>query len=135
MNPKRIFKLSLLLTVCASFCEAAEVHDQYLVYLGTYTGAKSKGIYVSTLTAKTGELTPPQLVAETPNPTFLTIHPKQKVFYAANEVGKFQGKPSGIVTAYAIDSASGKLTMLNQQPSGGNGPCHVATDTAGKVAL
>jgi 6-phosphogluconolactonase len=74
-------------------------------------------------------------VAETPNPTFLTIHPNSKVLYAANEVGKFQGKTSGIVTAYAIDSSSGNLTILNQQPSGGGGPCHVATDVEGKVVL
>ena len=121
--------------VCSWFVAAAEHADQYLVYIGTYTGAKSKGIYVSRLDVKTGELSAPELAAESANPTFLTIHPNNKVLYAANEIGKFEGKPSGGVSAYSIDPASGKLTLLNQQPSGGVGPCHVATDHSGKVAL
>jgi 6-phosphogluconolactonase len=135
MNSKRALFVSLLIIVCACCSRAADVHDQYLVYIGTYTGVKSKGIYVSTLNAKTGALTPPLLAAEVTSPSFLAIHPNNKVLYAANEVGRFQGKPSGAVTAYSIDSTSGKLTMLNQQPSGGGGPCHVATDAEGKVAL
>jgi 6-phosphogluconolactonase len=109
--------------------------SEYLVYVGTYTGEKSKGIYSSRLDMKTGELSPPKLAAETPNPTFLAVHPNNKVLYAANETSKFNGKPSGAVTAFSIDPASGTLTLLNQQLSGGAGPCHVALDHSGKVAL
>jgi len=42
-----------------------------LVYFGTYTGAKSKGVYVSRLDPASGTLTPPQLAAETSSPSFL----------------------------------------------------------------
>ncbi len=108
--------------------------NQLLGYIGTYTGAKSKGIYAFRLDAS-GAMSQPTLVAETPNPTFLAIHPNQRFLYAANEVDNFAGKKSGAVTAYAIDSKSGKLTLLNQQPSGGDGPCHLMVDSTGKNVL
>jgi 6-phosphogluconolactonase len=125
-----------LLTIDARFCAGAENSPQeYLVYIGTYTGPKSKGIYAYRLDMKTGALTSLGLAAQTPNPTFLAIHPNHKSLYAANEIGKFEGKSSGAVSAFSIESDSGKLTLLNQKPSGGGGPCHVAVDQSGQVVL
>jgi 6-phosphogluconolactonase len=39
------------------------------------------------------------------------------------------------VSAFRIEGSSGKLTLLNQQASGGTGPCHVAVDATGKCVL
>ena len=66
-----------------------------LVYFGTYTGEKSKGIYASRLDLASGALTPPALVAETPNPSFLAVHPTGNFLYAANEVREFNQQPGG----------------------------------------
>ena len=41
---------------------------------------------------ETGVLSPPQLAAETPNPTFLDLNPQGKFLYAANEISRFEGK-------------------------------------------
>src|SRR5690606_11341082 len=41
----------------------------------------------------------------------------------------------GSVSAFAINPADGSLTLLNSQPSGGAGPCHLVTDRAGKNVL
>lgn len=106
-----------------------------VVYIGTYTGKASKGIYTTRLDPKTGALTPVTLAAETPSPSFLALNPKAPFLYAVNEVNKFQDKASGGVTAFAIDRATGKLTELNAQPSGGAGPCHVAVDATGSSVL
>lgn len=108
-----------------------------LVYFGTYTGEKtgSKGIYVSRLDRRTGALTTPELAAETANPSFLAIHPARDFLYAANEVGTFEGKPSGSVTAFAIDRTTGRLRALNQQASAGAGPAHLVTDKGGSNVL
>ena len=73
-----------------------------LVYFGTYTGAKSKGIYVSHLDLATGKLNAPELAAEIASPSFLAIHPNHRFLYAVNEVGNFAGKRSGAVTAFSI---------------------------------
>lgn len=108
---------------------------ELLVYVGTYTGEKSKGIYVSRLDLGSGALTPPELAAEIPNPSFLAVHPSRPLLYAVNEVGTFDGKPTGSVSAFAVDAASGQLTPLNRQPSGGAGPAHVSTDRAGRHVL
>ena len=118
--------------LCPTVQAASE--NETLGYIGTYTGPKSKGIYSFRLDSS-GRISPPALVAETENPTFLAIHPNQRFLYAANEVGKFGGKKSGSVTAFAIEAKSGKLTQLNQQPSGGDGPCHLMVDASGKNVL
>jgi len=106
-----------------------------LVYLGTYTGEKSKGVYVSRLDLATGALSRPELAAETASPSFLAVHPSQNFLYAINEIGEFQGKASGSVSAFAIDRSTGRLTALNQQPSVGRGPAHLVVDKAGRNVL
>ncbi|MBI3465127.1 MAG: lactonase family protein, partial [Planctomycetes bacterium] len=110
---------------------------EMLVYVGTYTGAKSKskGIYVFRLDLASGKATAPQLAAETANPSFLAIHPNRRFLYAVGELESFSGKPGGAVSAFALDAHSGKLTLLNQQPSGGAGPCHLVVDRTGKSVL
>ncbi len=106
-----------------------------MIYIGTYTAGKSKGIYLIKMDTQTGHLTQPELVAEISNPSFLAIHPSQKYLYAVNEDGKFKGQDSGSVTAYAIQPETGKLTLLNQQASQGAGPCHISLDKTGNNAL
>jgi 6-phosphogluconolactonase len=106
-----------------------------LVYFGTYTGEKSKGVYVSRLDLASGALTPPELAGETTSPSFLAVHPSQNFLYAVNEIGNFQGKESGSVTAFAIDRTTGRLTALNQQPSVGRGPAHLVVDKTGRNVL
>ena len=105
------------------------------VYVGTYTGPSSKGIYLLELDPTSGTLTPKGVAAETPSPSFLAIHPNQQFLYAANEVGSFKGKPTGSVSAFAIDRATGELTLLNQRSSGGADPCYVTVDPTGRYVL
>jgi len=114
---------------------AAEAPDSMWVYVGTYTRGASKGIYAFRLNLKTGELTPKGLAAETVSPSFLAIHSNGKFLYAANEVGDFKGSKSGGVSAFSIDRKSGRLTLLNDQLSGGGGPCHLVVDKTGRNVL
>ena len=113
----------------------AVVGAEFHVYFGTYTGAKSKGIYLSRFDSTSGRLTEPQLAAETRNPSFLVVHPTERFLYAVGEVSDAQGQRAGAVSAYLIDGKTGKLTLLNQQTSGGTGPCHISVDGTGKCAL
>lgn len=104
-------------------------------YIGTYTGDKSQGIYVSALDLATGALAPMVLAGETNSPSFLAMHPSGDFLYAVSEVPTFDGRKSGAVTAWRIDRDSGQLTLLGQDPSGGPGPCHLVVDAAGKTVL
>src|SRR4051794_38509699 len=109
--------------------------NELLVYFGTYTGATSKGIYVSRLNTSTGAVSAPQLAAETPNPSFLAVRPQGDFLYAVNEVSTFNGEPVGSVSAFAIDKATGMLTALNQRSSAGPGPAPLSLDRDGRSVL
>src|SRR5262249_6552338 len=52
--------------------------EKLWVYVGTYTGGPSKGIYRLDLDLATGKLSEPVLAAETANPSFLAIHPNRR---------------------------------------------------------
>jgi 6-phosphogluconolactonase len=109
--------------------------QEMLVYVGTYTDGRSKGIYLFRMDLTSGQLTPIGLAAETANPSFLAIHPNHRYLYAVNEIGNFEGTDSGAVSAFALDPVTGKLTPLNQQSSRGGGPCHLIVDREGKDVL
>ena len=49
-------RLSFLMALFAAAAIAAP--KNYLVYFGTYTGEKSKGVYVSEFDSRTGKLSP-----------------------------------------------------------------------------
>jgi 6-phosphogluconolactonase len=112
-----------------------DVPSKYWVYFGTYTGGGSEGIYAVEFDAKTGETGQVKLVAETTQPSFVALHPSGKFLYAVNETVEYQGKPSGYVTAFAIDPQTAALKELNQQSSLGGAPCHLIVDPAGKFVL
>ena len=113
--------------------------DATLVYVGTYTTGKStsKGIYLFGLESKgpVDLLVPLGIAAETVNPSFLDIDRKRRLLFAVSEVSDFEGKQVGAVSAFSIDPATGKLTLINQQPSMGTGPCHLVLDKAGRHVL
>ena len=85
-----------------------------LVFIGTYTGGPSKGIYTYELNLGNGTLRDLGLAAEAQSPSFLSIHPNKKFLYAVNEVNTYDGKKTGAVSGFKIDAASGKLTKLNR---------------------
>jgi 6-phosphogluconolactonase len=119
--------------LAAAVAHAADY--QYLVFVGTYTEKGSKGIYAYRFDPVTGGADSIGLMAETANPSFLAVDPKHKYLYAVNEIDNFQGGHTGAVTAYAIDRDTGKLSSLQQVPSFGADPAHLALDESGRYLL
>lgn len=115
----------------------AENKNWYLMYVGTYTqdGSTSKGIYAYRYDAGSAKVTSIGLAAQTINPSFLAVHPNHRFLFAVNEIGDYKGQKSGAVSAFAIDSTTGKLTLLNQVASGGADPCYITVDKTGKFVL
>jgi 6-phosphogluconolactonase len=105
------------------------------VYLGTYTGKGSEGIYLSELDLTTGKLTEPKLAAKTANPSFLALHPTKPLLFAVNEMPAAAGKTGGSVTALSINPHTSMLAKLHAQTSAGNGPCYVSVDHTGQCVL
>lgn len=114
------------------------------VYVGTYTapntapgGTKpstSVGIYVYKMTGANGALSLIQTVP-TQNPSWVTIDPAMKNLYCTVELGTVNGKPGGMVQAYAINPANGTLTFLNQQLTLGTYPAHCNVHPSGRYLL
>ena len=144
MGMKKLIHYAVLITTLFAACfwlvnargdERSHTMSDYLVYIGTYTGPKSHGIYVYKLSSATGKLTPLGLAAESTNPAFLAIHPNHRYLYAVNEIANYDGKKSGSVSAFSIDRKTGKLTFLNVVASGDPGPCHVTIDQTGRYVF
>ncbi len=130
-----LLALSLVTATAKNLPSNRSPKNKYLLYVGTYTEKDSKGIYAFRFDAATNDLTPLGLAAETTNPSFLAIDPTRRSLYAVNEVSNYKGASSGAVTAFAVNHQTGKLSLLNQVPSGGADPCYIAFDKTGKFAL
>lgn len=108
---------------------------EYFMYIGTYTGAESKGIYAYRFDPASGKLSAIGLAADSESPSFLAAHPNGKFLYAVNEIDQFQGEKTGSVSGFAIEPHTGKLTLLNRVSSLGDGPAHLSLDKTGKYVF
>jgi 6-phosphogluconolactonase len=121
----------LLLFSSSQTSGKAGAKGQFLAYVGTYTTkTSSKGIYALRFDTATGKLSAIGVAAETPDPSWVAVHPNGKYAYAANEAGK-----ASMVSAFAVDAKSGKLALLNQMPALGEDPCYLSFDKTGKYLL
>ena len=149
MKKSLSFLILLSLAVAGAHSQSESAGD-YWVYFGTYTGfvymkeglpagtSRSKGIYVSKFHPATGELSKPSLAAEIVNPAFLAIHPNHRFLYAVTEDPLSLGPNfdhSSYVTAYSIDSATGKLHLLNTLTTGGTSTCYLSIDKTGHYLM
>ncbi len=113
--------------------------DMTDVYVGTYTETvyfssgkilhgQGKGIYQLAFDPDHGRLKTVSVAEGVRNPSYLARSSSGGALYAVNEVKKTQDTSCGSVSAFAVDPASGKLSLINRQPTGGDDPCHVAVD-------
>jgi 6-phosphogluconolactonase len=129
LNPSVLISaLSLATTMSAS---------SQLIYVGTYTnkGVDSRGIYAVRLDTDTGRLSEPGLAAEAANPTFLALHPNGRMLYALSETNAVQGKPGGGARSFQIEPATGRLTPLDLQSTGGFAGAHLGLDPAARTLV
>ncbi|WP_322043092.1 lactonase family protein [Paraburkholderia sp. J67] len=108
----------------------------YDLIVGTYTGAKSEGIYVYRFDSKTGDMKQVS-VAKTVNPSYLVVSRDKRFVYAVNELPGDNGPASlrGDVSAFGFDAASGQLTFLDKVSAQGNDPCYLSLSPDGKYLL
>lgn len=119
-----------ILLVAVSLLTISMLQAQnYFLFVGTYSGTGSKGIYVYSFDAATGNS---KLVSHTSgveNPSYLAIGPNGKIVYACNETASPSG---GKVSAFRFNKSDGSLKLLNQQATAGDHPCYIAVDKKNK---
>lgn len=111
------------------FTLTAATAQEYFLFIGTYTGTGSKGIYVYKFNATTGKATWVSNTDSVVNPSYLAITGDGKMVYACTETRTVN---AGGVSAFRFDKATGKLSFVNKQSSGGDNPAYVAVDKKGK---
>ena len=105
------------------------------VYIGTYTtryASKGEGMYAATFDPESGSLSNVRVAASAVDPSFLSIHPTLPLLYAVGQVN-VDGKHRGGINAYAIEAKG--LRLVNGQPTGDRGPCHLIVDGGGNYVL
>src|SRR5947209_6625949 len=127
--------LTTILPIRATSEATAALNSKYFLFIGTYTDKESKGIYAYRFDPGGHQLVSLGLVAETANPSFVTVDVGGRFLYAVNEVPKYKGEASGGVSSFAVDRRSGRLSQLNEVPSRGSDPCYLALDKSGKYVL
>jgi 6-phosphogluconolactonase len=130
---QRFFLATLALAAFISVHAAPATTDR--LYIGTYTNHGSQGIYVCDFDPASGTLTSPELAAATADPSFLALAPSRRYLYAINETDHFNGQPTGGVSAFSIDPATGKLTLRNQVSSLAPGPAYITLDKSAHYVL
>ncbi len=104
------------------------------IYVGTYslpirfgTGeileGKGKGIYLYEFDTESAVLSLVNVTESVDNPSFLEINKDITRMYAVNELKTYDGKQSGSVSAFQINS-DGSLKLMNRLATEGQDPCH-----------
>ena len=101
------------------------------VYFGTQATHADRGLYVAELNQATGSLSAAHRVADKSNSVFMAFSPDQSHLYALAEVSRFGGRPVEAIESYSTDRATGRLTSIGEQVSGGSEACHLSMDPKG----
>ena len=111
--------ITLLVGCVPSPKNETELTNIQPILIGTYTDGLSEGIYQVSFDKKEGGLSNLRLVAESTNPSFLTVNNSADEVFAVTE-----NDPGGLVI-YARQP-NGELIKKSQLPTEGIHPCHVA---------
>lgn len=107
----------------------AHAQDQgQWVYFGSRSTEPGQGIVAARFDDKSGRLSPVGIVAQVTKPGWLLAHPKLPVLYSVSEPGG-----GSRAFAFTIDRTSGKLSPINDVPSGGIGATHLAFDEGSRA--
>lgn len=121
----------LILLIGFAGCSNEQQYKE-IIYVGTFDGRDSQGIYVFEFNRETGELLELQTVSNRTGPNFQALHPDGHTLYSVSGDAFSEDSRHGTVSAYSIDSETGLLTLINENSGAGRGPAHVSVDPLGR---
>ena len=101
------------------------------MYVGSFTGegrGHGEGLSVFHRAGQSDRWQRIQLLKELADPSFVIVDRQQRCLYSVHGDGTQ-------ATAYRIDQATGGLSVLNQQPTGGRNGVHLAIDATGRFLV
>jgi 6-phosphogluconolactonase len=128
---------------------ADETGAPLMAYVGTFSSplrdvlptqvdlppGNGRGIHLFRVNRSTGALTPAGEYELGTSPSCLALNGAGTRLYSANETDRVGENKEGTVSAFSIDRANGKLTLLNTVRSGGAGPTYVSVHPSEKFLL
>jgi 6-phosphogluconolactonase len=128
---------------------ADEAGGALMAYVGTFSSplrdvlptqvdlppGNGRGIHLFQVNRTTGALTAAGIYELGTSPSCLVVNSKGTRLYSANETDRVGDNKEGTVSAFSINRADGKLTLLNTVRSGGAGPTYVSIDPTGRFLL
>jgi 6-phosphogluconolactonase len=105
-----------------------------IVLFGTYAPGDQQGIYAAQFDPQSGRLGPARRAADLPNPGFFALARDQRTLVAVGRGAAGTPLAEGRIAALRLDPATGNAELLNELPTQGRGPCHVALHPNGRFA-
>lgn len=105
--------------------------DPTFMYVGSFTSparGDGEGLGVYRMDRVSGAWTLVQLLKDLVNPSFLALDRSARFLYSSHGDGTE-------ATAYRVNQETGHLTVLNQQPAGGENGAHLAIDGTGRFLV
>lgn len=97
--------------------------ESFELFIGTYTGQGSNGIYKTTFSSGSGQLSLPELLIETENPSFLALSANRSSVYTVNET------QPGFMSVFTWNEEGTKLEQSQKISSEGDHPCFVEVNS------
>jgi 6-phosphogluconolactonase (cycloisomerase 2 family) len=91
-----------------------------------------RGIHLFQVNRATGAMLPSGVYEMGTSPSCLALNSAGTRLYSANETDRVGKSKEGTVSAFSIDRADGRLTLLNTVGSGGAGPTYVSLHPSGR---
>jgi len=101
------------------------------MYVGSFTGegrGHGEGLSVFQRAGESDRWRQIQLLKDLADPSFVITNRQKRFLYSVHGDGTQ-------ATAYRIDQASGRLTVVNQQPTGGRNGVHLSIDATGRLLV
>ena len=120
---KRLLLIIALLSPALTFAQHKKpLPSTFDLVIGTYTTGASKGIYVYRFYEDKGRMAYLNEVDDVTNPSYVTTSADNKFLYAVNE------GPQGGVSSFTFNGNTGKMVLINKQPTQGADPCYILED-------
>ena len=114
-----------LLIFMAGLPAAIAQSSQYM-FVSSGTRENNAGIFVYDLSAGHQQITLRHKEQKVSVSSYLTLHPHKPLLYSVG---------NNRLSAFRINPKDGSLSLVNQQPAGGDNPCYVSVDKTGKWAF
>ncbi|MGK7371760.1 MAG: lactonase family protein, partial [Candidatus Halalkalibacterium sp. M3_1C_030] len=127
-----LFLICLIALLSTNCTNTTNPDEEFYLFVGTYTGEGSEGIYLYSFDSSNGTVSPVDTVSGVENPSYLYLSPDNRSLYAVNELAD---SADATISSYSFNPLSGEISFLNRQSSRGGAPCYVSTDKAGNAVF